>query len=399
MNNKIEILKNDFLEYLKNYGYSKKTIANYEWGLGHLIDFLENSQLNCLDSNKSNLYLKQVELRYNSGEISRNLFLLLKRVCRLFKEFSETNAIDFKPPKDKDLSPYYSNIINLILSNPFWNASRQSSCRYYSRPFFKWLMSNGYRELTDIDGAVIKKYFIDCTNRMNNRGLSSTRFYLKLLLNYLYENGVIHDNFESEFNFPIPIEQNYHRPTPQSEIALVLEIIDRTSPVGKRNYAMIMTALKTGLRQCDVINLKLSDIDWKAGILNVSQSKTGVALALPLTKDYGEAIIDYLLNARKDSSSDYIFLSSLPPFSKLSRKAIYFHFNEYRKKCGLPNCSFHGLRRMLGSRMVAEGVGIDLVPDILGHSNLDSTRPYIYANASKMRECALDLKTIPDMKR
>lgn len=82
---------------------------------------------------------------------------------------------------------------------------------------------------------------------MNNQSLSSTRFYLKSLFALLHEKNVVSNSYDESFAFIIPVERKIQKPIPQSEVATVLESIDRTSSIGKRNYAMIMTALKTGL--------------------------------------------------------------------------------------------------------------------------------------------------------
>ncbi len=393
------ILKNSMLEYLKKYGYSDETITNYDSEICRLISYIHKNQEDFSINESTKQYLERIEEDYNSQKISRGYYLLKKRTCRYFFSFSETGSIQFNSPKDTDLTPYYITIIDMIITNPQWNENRQSSCRNYSRQFFKWLLSCGYANLSGINEQVIREYLLYCSKRMNNKSLSSTRFYLKLLFSFLNEKNIISNSYETLLTFKIPIERKIQKPMPQSEIATVLASIDKSSSIGKRNYAMIMTALKTGLRQCDVINLKLTDIDWKNGIIKLSQSKTGKSLTLPLMFDYGEAICDYLLHGRQKCNSEYVFISEHPPFSKLNRKSIYFHFNQYRKNCGLPPCSFHGIRRMLGSNMAIGGVKIDIIPDVLGHSDLESTRPYIYADIQTMRECALTLEAIPRMTR
>lgn len=396
---KLLILKDEMLEYLKSYGYRDSTVNAYNWEINSLIAHIHENPEDHFNDELVKPHLNQSELRFKSGAISRDRYISIKKVCRYFLEFCKTRSIRFAPPKDTDLTPYYIEIISLIFTNSKWSLSRQNSCRSYSRPFFKWLLSHGYNDLSSVNESLIKNYLTDCSKRMNNQSLSSTRFHLKSLFALLHEKNVVSNSYEESFAFIIPVERKIQKSIPQSEVATVLESIDRTSSIGKRNYAMIMTALKTGLRQCDIINLKLCDIDWQNGKLNISQSKTGKALTLPLTRDFGEAISDYLLHGRRKTSSEYVFVSELPPFSKLSRKAIYFHFNEYRRRCGMSNCSFHGLRRMLGSSMVAGGVRVDMIPDILGHSDLESSRPYIYANHSTMKECSLALDMLPDIKR
>ena len=75
--------------------------------------------------------------------------------------------------------------------------------------------------------------------------------------------------------------------------------------------------METGLRAIDVCELKLKDIDWDKDIIRVIQSKTKQPLNIPLRNLYGNALVDYILNERPDSDSEYLFLRSLAPYEKL----------------------------------------------------------------------------------
>ena len=228
------ILKDEMLEYLKNHGYSDKTVAAYDWDVRRLIFDSPETESDHLNYEVMKPYLETTELLYKKRAISRNRYNTRKRACRYFLEFCNTGTINFSTPKDTDLSPYFADIISLIFFNHTWSESRKNSCRDYSRQFFKWLLSKEYNDLSLITDLLIKDYFIDCTKRMNNQSLSSTRFYLKLLFDFLYQQKIIPDRFESSFRFIIPVERKIQRPTPQSEISVVLGAIDRTTSIGKR---------------------------------------------------------------------------------------------------------------------------------------------------------------------
>lgn len=93
-------------------------------------------------------------------------------------------------------------------------------------------------------------------------------------------------------------------------------MIDRSTAMGKRDYAMIMTAAVTGIRSVDIINLTFDAIDWINGEIRIIQHKTGKTLALPLTTDVGEAIQDYILNGRPKSDLPFVFYVQNPrPYS------------------------------------------------------------------------------------
>ncbi|MFR2649502.1 MAG: tyrosine-type recombinase/integrase, partial [Blautia coccoides] len=86
----------------------------------------------------------------------------------------------------------------------------------------------------------------------------------------------------------------------------------------KRNKAICLLLLETGLRAVDVCNIKLSDIDWDKDIIYIKQQKTGIALNIPLRNSYGNTIVDYLLNERPGCNSEHLFVRELAPFTRLS---------------------------------------------------------------------------------
>ena len=112
-----------------------------------------------------------------------------------------------------------------------------------------------------------------------------------------------------------------------------------------------------GLRACDVIVLKLADIDWLRGEIRIVQSKTSNPAILPLTQDVGEALKDYVLNARPSAVDNGIFLRIKALNTKLAAAMTVGEI--YRDCCiaaGLPaNKRFHNLRRSLGTSMVTNG--------------------------------------------
>ena len=86
------------------------------------------------------------------------------------------------------------------------------------------------------------------------------------------------------------------------EIGRVLAAIDRQSVIGKRDYAMILTTARLGLRISDLRQLELGDLDWRAKTITIVQRKTGRRLSLPLLDDVGWAIIDYVRDGRPETA-------------------------------------------------------------------------------------------------
>jgi len=159
-----------------------------------------------------------------------------------------------------------------------------------------------------------------------------------------------------------------------------------------RDSAIMLLGLRTGLRGCDIVKLKLSDVDRGFEKISVQQQKTNRFLELPLPVEVGNAIFRYLTRGRPDSSSEYIFISHTMPYGRLTSsvcgKAI---------KRALPNHEggFHDARKTFASGMLQSGVPFGRIAEALGQADTASAMRYLSTDGEKMRMCALGLDAIP----
>ncbi|MHB1164478.1 MAG: site-specific integrase [Candidatus Nanopelagicales bacterium] len=188
------------------------------------------------------------------------------------------------------------------------------------------------------------------------------------------------------------------------EIRRVLAVIDRASATGKRDYAMILATARLGLRICDLRQLELGDLDWRAKQVRIVQQKTGRSLSLPLLDDVGWAIIDYVRGGRPETACRKVFVKHRHPFnafgcsssvaSRLSRHAaraqIVFGSDEV--------CGMHSLRGALAVAMIGNGAPIPVVSAVLGHASSDTTQAYyLRFDVERLRRCALDVEDVLDL--
>ena len=97
-------------------------------------------------------------------------------------------------------------------------------------------------------------------------------------------------------------------------VVRLLGAVDRSSAKGKRDYAILLLACRLGLRAGDIRTLKLDQLHWEDSPIEITQSKTGTPLSLPLTDEVGEALIDYLRSGRPQTAHREVFLKVNPPF-------------------------------------------------------------------------------------
>ena len=178
------------------------------------------------------------------------------------------------------------------------------------------------------------------------------------------------------------------------QIESILSSVDRESPQGKRDYAVLMIAVKLGIRTCDIRSLRPSNFDWDRHMVSFTQIKTGEPLSLPLPVDVGWAVIDYLKNGRPVSDTPEIFLRAVAPYESLQNfdNILIKHM----RKAGIPLDSLkhhglHSLRHSLATHMLDEGIPITSIQGVLGHVNAESTERYIGVNVRQLRSCALEV--------
>lgn len=185
------------------------------------------------------------------------------------------------------------------------------------------------------------------------------------------------------------------------ELNLILKQVNKETPAGKRDYAIIQLGISSGLRAGDIANLKLKDVDWKNNEIHLTQGKTKQPLLLPLEERAGNAIIDYILNGRPKSESPYMFLRSLAPYTKFKDGvSVSCVFRKYLKSAGIVRTTgdgktFHGLRRTLGMKnMVIQGIPVTTVSQVLGHRSPETAKQYISLDTNGLKQCALSFETI-----
>jgi integrase/recombinase XerD len=182
----------------------------------------------------------------------------------------------------------------------------------------------------------------------------------------------------------------------KTDIQKLLGAIDRADPKGKRDYAILLLAIRLGLRIGDIRSLKQSSIDWNRKTINLIMSKTGQPIELPLLKDIGWAIIDYLQNGRPATNSECLFVRHKAPFNAFGgRNAFNKELHRYILKAGLdmPGDQRHGmhsLRSTLAENMLEIKSPLPIISEALGHQSINTTSIYLKVDVEGLRKCALD---------
>ena len=166
-------------------------------------------------------------------------------------------------------------------------------------------------------------------------------------------------------------------------VRALFQTIGRTSPLGRRDYAIFLLMATYGLRACEVVTLTIDDVERRVGRLRIPQRKTRDSLWLPLTDEVGTALLDYLrhgrpaLNVRRQRvpfpsgrprSYRELFLRCRTPTGVLKPTAVTEAFQAWSKRSGLaiPFQGVHCVRRSYAVHLLRSGLSLKTIGNLLG---------------------------------
>lgn len=180
------------------------------------------------------------------------------------------------------------------------------------------------------------------------------------------------------------------------EINKTLNQIDRKTKLGKRDYVIVLLFTELGLRESDVLDLKLDDFDWSREELNICMRKTKQPLTLPLTGTLLLALADYIRNARPNADTSLLFPRISPSLKgAYTRGMIYYAVDRYFKRAGINTTDKHhgphALRHSLTSSLQRQNVSLPTISATLGHGSMNITKRYLWMAPEQLRKLALEV--------
>jgi site-specific recombinase XerD len=175
----------------------------------------------------------------------------------------------------------------------------------------------------------------------------------------------------------------------EPQLELLLDSWDLSTAQGLRDLAIGLCLARLGLRAGEVAALCLEDLDWRHGVLRLKQSKTGQPAELPLVREVGESIANYLRSGRPVCADRQVFLRH-HPVGPMSRQVISAVIKRALGQCGLhiPRPGAHLLRHTLASHLVQNGATLKQVADLLRHRHLNSAAVYAHVDVTRLRTLA-----------
>ena len=335
-------------------------------------DFLENYGNNdsTINSYSAIAHAETIIARLNDA-ITENTF---------YRRHSKIVRIDSMMPEE------FQNSFHLYLEECKSIGNTQRTCRHKATSctkFFIELKNLGVSSIDEITPDVV----IEATSVLNINDFGRVRGYLHFCAMY--------DLIKNDFSLLIPTPKKSVLIPPyytKEERQRLEAAPDRETPIGKRDYAIILIANRLGMRSSDIVGLSFNEIQKGKRTIDFEQFKTKIPHSLPLLTEIEEAVEDYANNGRPNSESDLVFLRSRAPFYPLCSEAIHAIVSKNFLLAGvdisMKKHGAHALRASLGTDLVNNGFTYDETRHVLGQDNADSTRHYAVIDINNLRNCA-----------
>ncbi|MDI6638855.1 MAG: site-specific integrase [Bacillota bacterium] len=265
--------------------------------------------------------------------------------------------------------------------------------RHHLHRFAAYLVRIGVSGPEEISVTILSAFVAErAATGMARTTLRDTCGVLRVFLRYAHREGLLPRNLSMAVEWP----QAYRLSTiPRSiswgEVGKVLDAVDRRTPLGKRDYAIMLLLVTYGLRSREIAELVLDDIDWRRERLAIPERKAGHSSAFPLSTSVGEALADYLRHARAQTTDRHVFLRAIAPFRPIGSAAISARATYYLRKAGVDvvRPGSHTLRHTCVQRLVDASFALKTIGDFVGHRSAASTQIYAKVAVDSLRQVAL----------
>jgi integrase/recombinase XerD len=180
---------------------------------------------------------------------------------------------------------------------------------------------------------------------------------------------------------------------PWQAVQELLSMPDRTTLVGKRDYAILRLVASYGLRIGQAIQLRVRDIDWCQGLIHFPAEKGCKALSFPILEEVAEALLSYLRERGEVQGMVEVFLAVRGPQRPLGvNNHLGSALHSYYRLAGIQASrrGAHPIRHAFATRLMEQGTPIKNIADLLGHRNIETTFLYTKVDLERLRTLAAE---------
>ena len=376
------------------------SVEQYQSVCNSILKYAGSSNTNTYSSELIDAYKNYLENRVSNGEVCKEYRRFQFRVLHMLSSLAETGTVDFSRivyrVKKYPVSTEITDLVEKILGSYPISDATKSDLRAPTRHFL-WYASEQGKDPEHIDDVTVMKFLIEEIPVSNSGSTGRTLRCIKYSTEYLKSHGnqCLHRDYRL-----LKLKNDHRRMIPaytEDEIFDIADAANNDDMLSKRDLAIILLAYCTGLRGCDIVRIRLTDIDWQNHKLALVQSKNHHPLSVELNGSTMNALADYILDWRPECNDLEVFITVKAPYKKLS-KGFGSMIDKYCGKAGVEKISFrgfHSIRRAFETIMVSRGVPIEIASQMMGHKSIVEDKPYITHNKSQIAFVAFDFTDVP----
>ncbi|MCP4285764.1 MAG: tyrosine-type recombinase/integrase [Gammaproteobacteria bacterium] len=392
-NDGYKALVSEFSIYLKTRGYCEGTQLNYRSALTHLVRWLSvESEYRMIDGQTVRAFLQNhlpachcpppVFRELRTVRAALNQLLLMQGQDRLHPPcFKGSVAVEDTIHQFDDFQRDVCGLAEATLL-------RRRNC---VRAFLSSLFSDGPIDPQSITPEALLKFVTDKATDLKPSSVGSLLCALRSYLRFLQFKG--ESNITLIDAVPSPPNWSLASLPPslsKTDMDRFWAAFDTTLTNGKRDYAMARCLADLGLRCHEVASMRLDDIDWQNGVLQLYLTKSRRQDQLPLPDITGRAIVDYLRNSRPTTTSQSMFVYHRAPLGQgVAVTTVHSAICSALARAGLRCTGTHILRHTAATLMVQGGATIKEVADVLRHRSINTTAIYTKVNLPELQRVAM----------
>ena len=381
------------IDALRAAGYMRSTIGQYEKTIRYLEKFV---------AVRGGVYSPALGARFaamttspRTGRFSAQRRFDYRRLVTLFDGYLRAGVVDLSVRARGGGGPRPVSIAFKVV-DAGWEAemaerglapATRAAYGRIARGYLTFLESRGIDDLDAADGASVGAFLESLTARWAATSLfwvvSNFRPFLAFTgLTDLVEAVGLARVKRSHRILPVLDDEDHAR---------VVHVCI-SGRIRARDAAITLLALTTGLRACDIVGLRLEDIDWRAGTLGIVQQKTSNPLTLPLAPLVITTLTQYVLHERPDSGDEHVFLRTRAPHTRLADHASIYRVTATTFRiAGVTDIKVGTqlLRHSAASRLLRADVPLPTISAVLGHASQESTNVYLSTDTARLLECVL----------
>jgi integrase/recombinase XerD len=384
-----------YINYLTHNGYSDQCIRTYTHSVAHFAYWMkkENLPLGRVNEKLVDRFLSvHLPVCDCSRRCRRSLFGVRASLKHLLKVLRAGENIPpftpTTPPSVTDELACYEAYLSEVCG---LSKNTQINRLHYAQLFLLHQFGRRPIIMKNVKSRAILRFVAQSSEGFK---LSTAQVIASALRSYLRFRAFVGDQTEPLIAAIPRVAQWRLATVPKAlsptDIECLLNSFDRTTPIGRRDYAMARCLIDLGLRAGEVARLQIDDVNWHVGTLRIRGAKGQRVQQLPLPSEMGKSIVDYLRHGRPKTQSRALFVRHRAGTNcPVGSGTVCGRVRLASVRCNInPSIGAHVLRHSVACRMLQAGASLKDIADVLLHRRLDTTMIYAKVDLLQLAQVA-----------